>query len=476
QHTNVDQDRAASRLANALRRLGVGPGDRVVVLLPNCPEVMQSYGAILKCGAVIVPLIFLLGEREVAHVLADSEAKIVITSGDLVSKVEGQIGVMPTLRHVLLVDGGGDERLRSLAEESAGEPDRFTAVDRRPDDLAVILYTSGTTGVPKGVALSHANLESNARAIASLQELPREEWAVTVLPLSHSYGLTVMNAGHILGSRGVLLRWFNPELVLQAIQDWKAVSMAAVPTMLLYLLNYPDAERFDTRSMRVWGSGAAPLPVEVVEPFERKFGGKILEGYGLTEASPVVSAHRLSGARKIGSVGQAIPGVAISVQDDADRSLPAGEVGEVCVKGPNVMTGYYRNPEETARTVRDGWLHTGDMGRLDEDGFLYIVERKKDLIIRGGFNIYPREVEEVLYAHAAVAEAAVVGTKDPLMGEDVVAFVVLKDGPSASADEIIAFCESRLARFKCPKQIRFVSSLPKSPIGKVLRKELRTQV
>ncbi|HEX7784719.1 MAG TPA: AMP-binding protein, partial [Methylomirabilota bacterium] len=331
-------------------------------------------------------------------------------------------------------------------------------------------------GVPKGVALSHANLESNARAIASLHELPREEWAVTVLPLSHSYGLTVMNAGHLLGSRGVLLRWFNPELVLQTIQDYRAVSMAAVPTMLVYLLHYPDAERFDTRSMRVWGSGAAPLPVEVVEPFERKFGGKILEGYGLTEAAPVVSTHRLTGPRKIGSVGQAIPGVAISIQDDGDRPVPVGQVGEVCVKGPNVMTGYYRNPEETARTVRDGWLHTGDMGRLDEDGFLFIVERKKDLIIRGGFNIYPREVEEVLYAHRSVAEAAVVGTKDPRMGEEVVAFVVPKEGETLSAEEIIGFCESRLARFKCPKQVRFVPSLPKSPIGKVLRKELRTQV
>jgi long-chain acyl-CoA synthetase len=475
QYTNVDQHRAGSRLAHALHRLGVAPGDRVMVMLPNCPEVMESYGAILKCGGVIVPVIFLLGDKEVAHILTDSEAKVVITSTDMLWKVEGQIGVLPALRHVLLVDGAGDGRTRSVAEESAGEPDTFSAVDRRPDDLAVILYTSGTTGVPKGVALSHRNLESNARAAASLHELRREDWGVGVLPLSHSYGLTVMNAGHILGTRAVLLRWFHPEAVLQTIQDFKAVSMSAVPTMLVYLLNYPEAARFDTSSMRVWGSGAAPLPVEIVEPFERKFGGKILEGYGLTEASPVVSAHRLSGPRKLGSVGRPIPGVEVSIQDDGDHPLRAGETGEVCVKGPNVMVGYYRDPGETARAVRSGWLHTGDMGRLDEDGFLFIVERKKDLIIRGGFNIYPREVEEVLYAHPKVAEAAVVGMKDPLMGEDVLAFVVLKDGQHASAEEIGAFCESRLARFKCPKQIRFVDSLPKSPIGKILRKELRTQ-
>ncbi|HTI53275.1 MAG TPA: long-chain fatty acid--CoA ligase [Verrucomicrobiae bacterium] len=474
-YTNLDQQRDASRLAHALRRLGVGVGDRVVVMLPNCPEVTQSYAAILKCGGVVVPVIFLLGDREVAHILADSEAKVVITAADMLWKVEAQIGVLPTLRHVLLVDGGGDGLTRSLAAETAEEPDTFPTVDRRADDLAVILYTSGTTGVPKGVALSHDNLESNARAAASLNELGREDWAVAVLPLSHSYGLTVMNAGHILGSRAALLRWFNPEAVLQTIQEFRAVSMSAVPTMLIYLLNYPEAGRFDTRSMRVWGSGAAPLPVEIVEPFERKFGGRILEGYGLTEASPVVSAHRLSGPRRIGSVGQALPGVEISIQDDLDRPLPAGELGEVCVRGRNVMAGYYRNPEETARTVRAGWLHTGDMGRLDDDGFLFIVERKKDLIIRGGFNIYPREVEEVLYAHPKVAEAAVVGTKDPLMGEDVLAFVVLRSGEHASAEEIGAFCEGRLARFKCPKQIRFVESLPKSPIGKILRKELRTQ-
>ena len=475
EYTNLDQQRSACRLAHALRRLGVAAGDRVVVMLPNCPEVIQSYGAILRCGAVIVPIIFLLGDKEVAHILADSEAKVVITSSDMLWKVEGQLGTLPTLHHVLLVDGGGDGRTRSLHDETAGETETFAAEDRRPDDLAVILYTSGTTGVPKGVALSHANLESNARAAASLHELDREDWAVAVLPLSHSYGLTVMNAGHILGTRAVLLRWFHPEAVLQTVHDFRAVSMSAVPTMLVYLLNYPDAGRFDTRSMRVWGSGAAPLPVEIVAPFEEKFGGKILEGYGLTEASPVVSAHRLSGPRRLGSVGQAIPGVTIAIQDDLDRPLPVGEVGEVCVKGPNVMVGYYRNPEETARTVRGGWLHTGDMGRLDEDGFLFIVERKKDLIIRGGFNIYPREVEEALYAHPKVAEAAVVGMKDPLMGEDVLAFVVLKDGQRASAEEIGAFCESRLARFKCPKQIRFVDSLPKSPVGKILRKELRTQ-
>jgi long-chain acyl-CoA synthetase len=466
--TNVDQQRAANRLAHALRRLGVSPGDRVVVLLPNCPEVLQAYGAILKLGAVIVPVVFLLGPAEVRHILAHAEPRVVITAPELSDKIDGWRGA------VILVGGEAPGAFRWEAL-TAHEPDRFELVDRAPEDIAVILYTSGTTGQPKGVALSHKNLLANARASASLYELDREQWALAVLPLSHSYGLTVMNAGNILGTRGVLLRWFNPELVLETIQRYRVQQMAGVPTMYVYLLNYPEAERFDTSSMRLWGSGAAPLPVEIVEPFEKRFGGRIQEGYGLTEASPVVSAHRYSGQRKLGSVGQPIPGVEVTIRDDDDRALPADEVGEVSVRGQNVMLGYYKMPEETARTIRQGWLRTGDMGRLDRDGFLYIVERKKDLIIRGGFNIYPREVEEVLYAHPTVAEAAVVGRPDPLMGEEVLAFVVARRGETASPDAIIAFCQERLAKFKCPREVRVMDSLPKSPIGKILRKELRAQ-
>lgn len=227
--------------------------------------------------------------------------------------------------------------------------------------------------------------------------------------------------------------------------------------------------------MRVWGSGAAPLPLEIVEPFEKRFGGRLMEGYGLTEASPVVAAHRLSGTRKLGSVGQPIPGVEVKIFDDADRELAVDEVGEIVVRGPNVMLGYYGLPDETAQTLRKGWLHTGDVGRIDPDGFLWIVERKKDLIIRGGFNIYPREVEEVLYAHPKIAEAAVVGVKDWLTGEDVLAFVVLKHGEEASPESVIAFCQTRLAKCKCPKEARFLEALPKNPVGKILRKELRAR-
>jgi long-chain acyl-CoA synthetase len=379
--TNVEQQRVANRFARALRRLGLEIGDRVVVLLPNCPEVLQAYAGILKAGGVIVPVVFLLGPDEVRHILADSEAKVVVTAPELLGKIEGWTGT------VVLV-GAGPGGL-AWDEVVAAEPETFATVDRDDGDLAVILYTAGTTGRPKGVALSHANLASNAQAAASLYELDRTAWSLMVLPLSHSYGLTVMNAGSILGTRGVLLRWFNPEGVLDTIQRYRVESMAGVPTMFVYLLHYPDAGRFDTSSMRSWGSGAAPLPLEIVEPFEKKFGGRILEGYGLTEASPVVSAHRFSGVRKLGSVGPPIPGVEVAILDEADGAMPVGEVGEVCVRGPNVMQGYYRLPDETRHTLRNGWLHTGDMGRLDADGYLYIVERKKDLIIRGGFTSIP---------------------------------------------------------------------------------------
>jgi len=464
--TNVEQQRRAAALAHALRRLGVEPGDRIVVMLPNCPEVLQAYAAILKVGAVIVPVVFLLGPAEVRRILEHSEARVLLTSPELAGKAEGWRGTV-----VLLGGEGGGAR--AWEELVAREPDRFDTVERADDDLAVILYTAGTTGQPKGVALSHRNLAANARSAASLYDLDRSAWALAVLPLSHSYGLTLTNASAILGTRAVLLRWFNPELVLETIERYRVQSMAGVPTMYVYLLDYPDADRFDTSSMRVWGSGAAPLPVEIVEPFEKKFGGRLQEGYGLTEASPVVSAHRYSGERRLGSVGQPIPGVEVRIVDDDDRPLPTGEVGEICVRGENVMLGYYRMPEETARVLRGGWLHTGDMGRLDADDFLYVVERKKDLIIRGGFNIYPREVEEALYANPKISEAAVVGVPDPVMGEDVLAFVVLRRGESATAAEIMAFCAARLSRFKCPKQVRFVDALPKSPIGKILRKELR---
>jgi long-chain acyl-CoA synthetase len=459
--TNVEQQAAAHRFAHALRRLGLGPGDRAVVLLPNCPEVLQAYRAILALGGVIVPVVFLLSPEEVRHILADSEAKVVVTAPELLGKLDGWPGP------IVLV-GGGDGGL-AWDDLVAGQPDRIAMVDRDDDDLAVILYTAGTTGRPKGVALSHANLASNARAAASLYELDRTEWALMVLPLSHSYGLTVMNAGHILGTKGVLLRWFNPEGVLDTIQRYRVQSMAGVPTMFVYLLNYPDASRFDTSSMRSWGSGAAPLPTEIVAPFEKAFGGRLLEGYGLTEASPVVSAHRYSGVRKLGSVGQAIPGVEIAILDDADQAAPSGEVGEVCVRGPNVMQGYYRLADETAAALRHGWLHTGDMGDStattishhraqegpDHPGRVQRVSPRG----RGGFTRTPRSPGR----RGRNARCADGGRGAGVRRAQA------RRHPTRRASGL---CQSA-GQVQTPRRIRFLDSLPKSPIGKILKKELR---
>jgi long-chain acyl-CoA synthetase len=463
--TNVDQQRAAARVANALRRLGVAPGDRVLVLLPNCPQVLQAYAGILKAGAVIVPVVFLLSADEVRHILDDSGAKVVITSPELAAKTEGWTG------DVVLV--GGDGAGRAWDDWLAGEREECETVERADEDLAVILYTSGTTGRPKGVALSHGNLASNARSAASLSELDREQWTLAVLPLSHSYGLTLMNAGHLLGTKSVLLRWFTPDLVLDAIQTFRVQSMAGVPTMYVYLLNYPDAGRYDTSSMRSWGSGAAPLPVEIVEPFEKKFGGRMLEGYGLTEASPVVSAHRLSGVRKLGSVGTPIPGVEVAILDEEDRALPVNEVGEIGVRGPNVMLGYYRLPDETQKTLRNGWLHTGDVGRLDEDGDLWLDGRLDDMIVSGGENVHPLEVEDVVSRHPGVREVAVVGAIDDRLGHRVVAYVVAEGEVTAEQLDEHCLASDTLARFKRPREYRFVGELPKSPSGKILRRMLR---
>jgi long-chain acyl-CoA synthetase len=377
--------------------------------------------------------------------------------------------------HVVAIDAAARAGEHAWADLVA-ETGRPTPAPDDPEALAVLLYTSGTSGRPRAAMLSHRALLANIRQVAQVEPpmIHGNDVVFGVLPLFHVYGLNAV-LGQLLShqARMVLVEGFDPEGALDIIEDEAITVLPVAPPVFAY---WRAIENLGDRlgPLRLALSGSAPLSVDLIEWFTGATGVVVHQGYGLTEASPVVSAHRLSGPRKIGSVGQAIPGVEVSIQDDGDRPLPVGEVGEVCVRGRNVMAGYYRNPEETARTVRAGWLHTGDMGRLDEDGFLFIVERKKDLIIRGGFNIYPREVEETLYGHPKIAEAAVVGMKDPLMGEDVLAFVVLRSGEQATEAEIAAFCERRLARFKCPKQVRFLDALPKSPIGKILRKELRT--
>jgi long-chain acyl-CoA synthetase len=342
-----------------------------------------------------------------------------------------------------------------------------------PDDIGVILYTSGTTGRPKGVVLSHRSLLSNAMAGRGPErEVRDEETQLAVLPLAHAYGILVANVFFLRGVSIVAHPRFDTGAVLSAIERYRIVSFAGVPAMFVALLYTPDADNYDTSSLQVCVSGSAPLPVAVLEAFEQKFGCRILEGYGLSEASAALTGHSLDIERRPGSVGKPLTDVEILVVDENDQPVPVGEVGEVIARGPNIMQGYYNMPEETQAALRNGWLHTGDMGRLDEDGYLYIVERKKDLIIRGGLNVYPRDVEEVLNRHPAVIESAVIGIPSESMGEEVKAFVVTRE--PVDAETLKAFCQASLANYKTPSEIEFINMLPRNAVGKIDKKELRS--
>ncbi|MBW2052247.1 MAG: long-chain fatty acid--CoA ligase [Deltaproteobacteria bacterium] len=473
EYTNVELFKSANKLANGLMKLGVKPQDKVLVMLMNSPDVIISYQGILRAGGIIIPVVFLLGEKEVAHILKNSEAVAIITSAAFMEKVKIAKEGIDTLKHVIIVEDedipGTIKYSELLAENSDEKPD----VDIKEDDLAVILYTAGTTGVPKGVMLTHKNLYTNAQSGAKTGERAPEEIGLHVLPLSHSYGLTVMNAGWLFPNKNVLMPWFDLEGACKLIEKYKVTGFSGVPAMYAMMLNSPEVDKYDLSSLNECGSGSAPLPVEVLKAFEEKFNVAILEGYGLSEAAPVVSTHYRGRKRKPGSIGQAIPGVEVKIVDENDNEVPVGELGELIVKGPNISPGYYKLPEETSKTFKNGWLYTGDMAKIDEDEYLYIVERKKDLIIRGGFNIVPRDVDEVLHLHPAVIDAAVIGIPDPVMGEEIKAYVVLKEGETVTEEEIIQHCQEHLAKYKTPKVVEFLDALPRNPIGKIMRKELR---
>jgi long-chain acyl-CoA synthetase len=484
-YTNVELRRLASRLGYGLRTRGVGPGSKVVVLLPNCPEVIVAFQAALRLGATVIPVLFLLGTPEIKYILEHSEAETIITSSFFADRVTEAADGVATVKRIIFADDAPSSSSGQVHPDTfnalmANQPDELPLYNADAHEVAVMLYTSGTTGRPKGVMLTHLNLYANAKLSAVTAEFSRTDYnapseaiALLCLPLAHSYGLTVMNIGFLTGARYVLMTWFDPEGAMQLIQQHKITNFSGVPTMYVYMLNHPKYKEYDLSSVTSWGSGSAPLPVEVQTAFEHHVGQSILEGYGLSEHSPVVSSNRPDRLNKRGSIGQPIFGVEFRVVDDDDQPVPLGEVGELILRGPCVMKGYYKQPDLTARVLRHGWLHTGDMVRVDEDGYLYIVERKDDLIIRGGENIYPREVEEALYKHPSVAETSVVGAPDPELGQVVHAFVVLKSGQNATEAELIAFCQQHIAKFKAPKHITFLGALPKNLIGKTIRKELK---
>jgi long-chain acyl-CoA synthetase len=505
--TYAELDEAVDRFAAGLRSIGVRPHERVSLVLPNTPHFPIAFFGVLRAGGVVVQTNPLYTPRELEAQWADAGVETVVAL-DLfwhnVAKAKDPAHVKRVvvadvaeylkapLRQLYPVKRKRDLRkaghwpldipdapwVHRFADLLGSAPVRAATVSAALEDVAVLQYTGGTTGVPKGAMLTHANLIANARQTAAWipTRAGAQETILGAIPLFHVYGLTtVLLLGVVLGARIVL--YPNPREIghiLKLIHKEKPSLFPGVPTMYIAILRHPKVGRYDLRSIHACVSGAAPLPNEVRHEFEKVTGGRIVEGYGLTEASPVTHANPLRGVVKEG-IGIPFPATDAKIVDvdDPTRVVPLGESGELAIRGPQVMKGYWNRPEETALVLRDGWLLTGDIARMDEDGYFFIVDRKKDLIVCSGYNVYPREVEEVLFAHPAVAEAAAIGIPDPYRGETVKAFVVRKPGADATAEDVIAFCKERLAPFKVPKAVEFADDLPKSLIGKVLRRELR---
>lgn len=475
------------RTAAALADMDVRKGDRVALMLPNCPEYVYSYFACMKLGAIAVQLNPLYTPSELELLLNDSGAKVFV-GVDAVFGSFHEVRDRVPVEHVIVarmmwtdVEGENlwfDELLQKYPPES---PE--AAIDPK-EDVAVFQYTGGTTGIPKAVMLTHFNLVANATQVREwLRDFTdrmfaggvTQHYTLAVLPFFHSYGMTcVMNVGLSFPSGQVLLPRFDVDSLLELAEQYRPTIFPGVPTIYTAIANHPYVDRYNLESIEVCNSGAAPMPVDVMARFEERTGSKMIEGYGLTEASPVTHCNPFTGECKPGSIGMPYPDTDCRIVDieTGTTDVPPGDEGELIIKGPQVMKGYWNRPEETAETIRDGWLYTGDIARMDEDGYFYIVDRKKDMVITGGFNIYPREVDEVLFEHPKIAEAVTAGIPDDYYGEVLKAYVVLKDGESATQEELLDFCAQKLAAYKIPRSIEFRRELPKSAIGKILRRVL----
>jgi long-chain acyl-CoA synthetase len=459
-------DERSAQLASLLLERGLQPGDRVGVMLPNVPEFPVAYYGVLRAGGIVVPMNVLLKRREIAYYLEDSGARLVLAwhgfcgeAGDGAADAGSElIEVEPTAFGAALEALSPAVGLAEVAD----------------DDTAVILYTSGTTGSPKGAELTHDNLSRNADVSSRTTcEIDAGNVVLGALPLFHSFGQTVgMNASLRVGACLTMVPKFEPALALETMQRDRVTPFYGVPTMYGALLHHPERESYDTSSLCTCITGGASMPVEVLRGFEEVFGAIILEGYGLSETSPVACSNHPGRERKPGSIGTPIEGVEMRVVDEHDNPVEQGEVGEIVIRGHNIMKGYWQKPEATEEAMRSGWFHSGDMGRTDEDGYYYIVDRKKDLIIRGGYNVYPREVEEVLYEHPKIREAAVVGIPNDEWGEEIGAAVVLHEGEELEPDEVSAYVKERIAAYKYPRVVWFIDELPKGPTGKILKREI----
>jgi long-chain acyl-CoA synthetase len=457
----------SGRVAGLLKERSLEPGDRVGIMLPNVPYFPIVYYGILRAGGVVVPMNVLLKGREVEFYLDDPGAKLLFAWHDFSEPAEK--GADAAGAECILVKPGEFEEL-------LGQADPVPEVDdREADDTAVILYTSGTTGKPKGAELSHANLRKNCTTAAStLGEISEDDVALGALPLFHSFGQTcTMNACVCNGATLTMLPRFDPEKALEIIERDRVTIFQGVPTMYNAMLHAEGREQSDTSTLRLCMSGGSAMPAELMKSFEEAFDCMILEGYGLSETSPVASFNHPDRDRKPGSIGTPIEGVEMKVVDDDGNEVEQGEVGEIMIRGHNVMKGYWDRPDATEEAITDdGWFHSGDMAKVDDDGYFFIVDRKKELIIRGGYNVYPREIEEVLYEHPAVQEAAVLGVPDEKMGEEVGAAVVLKKDEEVDADELKSYVKDEVASYKYPRKVWFVDELPKGPTGKILKREI----
>jgi long-chain acyl-CoA synthetase len=471
-------DGRANQVANALIALGVQPGDRVAVLIHNLPLFMEAYYGILRAGAAVVPMNVLYKPGEVEYILKDSGSRVLLTFGPFAQTALTAAANVPDVRDVIVAAPQEIPGARSWAETIGNASTEAPHVEVSPEQMAVFSYTSGTTGRPKGAMLSHRNLIANCEQGMSLQHMAvRPDDVVWIaLPLFHIYAMNVgMNHSVMNAATMVVIDRFEPVSSLEAIQKYRCTVLYGAPPMFVAWAQLPNVRDYDLSSLRFVASGAAALPVKIMETFEALAGVPISEGYGLSEAAPVVSSNAAAPRVKPGTVGWPMPGVEVKIIDVAGNEVPRGELGELICRGANIMMGYWHQPEATAEALHDGWLHTGDLAMMDDEGYISIVDRKKDMINVSGFNVYPREVEEVLFRHPAVAEAAVVQFPDPYQGESVLAYVVLKQGATATEQEMIDYCRSQIATFKCPRKVVFRDELPKNNTGKVLRRELRDQ-
>ena len=477
--TYAQLNAAANQVANGLREAGIAPGERVGMMLPNVPQFPIIYFGILKAGCIAVPMNVLLKAPEIEYYLGDSEASALFYF-DMFAKeaVEGasRVSSVKTKIQVPLAPGGAvPDGSVDFGEFTKGKAPTFDTVATEADDICLLIYTSGTTGKPKGAALTNFNLFMCCHHGTHIFEFNQDDDVImATLPMFHSFGLSNVVNGSIHGGITMtLLPRFDADKALEIIQRDKVTLFLGVPTMYFAMLNHPERSTYDLSTLRLCVSGGASIPGEVIKAWEQATGTKILEGYGLSETSPTATFNQLDVGQKVGSIGTPVWGVEVKIFDENDKEVAQGERGEIVIKGHNIMKEYWRKPEATAETIKNGWFHSGDIGYVDEEGFLFIVDRKKEMIIRGGFNVYPREIEEVIYAFPAVAEAAVIGVPDEKFGEEVVAVVAPKPGETIDVDELKAFVKERVAAYKYPRTIEVVKELPKGPTGKIMKREIK---